>query len=62
MKHTHGRYAFYWKVLHNSSGHARQGRYTAFVRSVALHGAESGVSEIGARGPRVGMVERRCSL
>jgi putative transposase len=27
MKHTHGRYASYWNVLHNSSGHAWQGRY-----------------------------------
>ena len=22
MKHTHGRYASYWNVVHNSSGHA----------------------------------------
>ncbi len=27
MKHTHGRYASYWNVVHNSSGHAWQGRY-----------------------------------
>ncbi len=27
MKHTHGRYASYWNVMHNSSGHAWQGRY-----------------------------------
>ena len=26
MKHTHGRYASYWNVVHNSSGHAWQGR------------------------------------
>jgi hypothetical protein len=36
--------------------------WAAFVGSVALHGAESGASEIGARGQRLGMVERRCSL
>ncbi len=27
MKHTHGRYASYWNVVHSSSGHAWQGRY-----------------------------------
>ncbi len=27
MKHTHGRYASYWNVIHNSVGHAWQGRY-----------------------------------
>ena len=27
MKHIHGRYASYWNVVHNSSGHAWQGRY-----------------------------------
>src|ERR1700748_1936466 len=27
MKHTHGRYASYWNVVHNSTGHAWQGRY-----------------------------------
>ena len=27
LKHTHGRYASYWNVVHNSSGHAWQGRY-----------------------------------
>jgi putative transposase len=27
MKHTHGRHASYWNVVHNSSGHAWQGRY-----------------------------------
>ncbi len=27
MKHTHGRFASYWNVVHNSSGHAWQGRY-----------------------------------
>ena len=27
MKHTHGRYASYWNVTHNSVGHAWQGRY-----------------------------------
>ena len=27
MKHTHGRYASYWNAVHNSSGHAWQGRY-----------------------------------
>jgi putative transposase len=26
MKHTHGRYASYWNMVHNSSGHAWQGR------------------------------------
>ena len=27
MKRTHGRYASYWNVAHNSSGHAWHGRY-----------------------------------
>src|ERR1700721_2296623 len=27
MKHTHGRYASYWNVVHSSTGHAWQGRY-----------------------------------
>ena len=27
MKHTHGRYASYWNVVHSSSRHAWQGRY-----------------------------------
>jgi putative transposase len=27
MKHTHGRYAPSWNVVHSSSGHAWQGRY-----------------------------------
>jgi REP element-mobilizing transposase RayT len=27
MKHTHGRYASYWNVVHNSIGHAWQGGY-----------------------------------
>jgi len=27
MKHTHGRYASYWNVIHNPVGHAWQGRY-----------------------------------
>jgi putative transposase len=27
LKHTHGRYASYWNVVHNSSGRAWQGRY-----------------------------------
>lgn len=27
IKHTHGRYASYWNVVHRSSGHAWQGRY-----------------------------------
>ena len=27
LKHTHGRYAFYWNAAHNSSGHAWQGRF-----------------------------------
>ena len=27
LKHTHGRYAFYWNTVHNSSGHAWQGRF-----------------------------------
>ena len=26
-KHTHGRYASYWNVVHNWNGHAWQGRY-----------------------------------
>ena len=27
MKYTHGRYASYWNVRHQSSGHAWQGRF-----------------------------------
>ena len=27
LKHTHGRYASYWNVAHQSSGHVWQGRY-----------------------------------
>jgi putative transposase len=27
LKHTHGRYAIYWNAVHQSSGHAWQGRY-----------------------------------
>ena len=27
LKHTHGRYASYWNMVHHSSGHAWQGRY-----------------------------------
>ena len=27
LKNTHGRYASYWNAVHNSSGHAWQGRY-----------------------------------
>jgi putative transposase len=27
LKHAHGRYAIYWNAVHQSSGHARQGRY-----------------------------------
>ncbi len=68
MKHTHGRYASYWNLVHNSSGHAWQRRSSmpagsaAFVGSTALHGTESGASAIRSRGARLGMVERRCSL
>jgi hypothetical protein len=29
IKHTHGRYASYWNMVHNSSGHAWQRRYYA---------------------------------
>ena len=27
LKHAHGRYAIYWNAVHQSSGHAWQGRY-----------------------------------
>ena len=27
LRHTHGRYAIYWNAVHQSSGHAWQGRY-----------------------------------
>jgi putative transposase len=27
LKHTHGRYASYWNVVHNLSGHGWEGRY-----------------------------------
>jgi putative transposase len=55
MKHTHGRYASYWNVVHNSSGRAAwQGPIllvpagsAALVGSLALHGTESGASETG---------------
>src|SRR5277367_4026688 len=27
LRHTHGRYAIYWNAVHQSNGHAWQGRY-----------------------------------
>ena len=27
LRHAHGRYAIYWNAVHQSSGHAWQGRY-----------------------------------
>jgi putative transposase len=55
LKHTHGRYASYWNVVHNLSGHAWEGRYYScpldrpLMGSPALHGTEPGGRETGHR-------------
>ena len=69
LRHTHGRYAIYWNAVHQSSGHAWQGRYYScpldrvhLWESVALYGVEPDARRLGEGGGSVGVVQRGSAL
>jgi REP element-mobilizing transposase RayT len=68
LRHAHGRYAIYWNAVHQSSGHAWQGRYYScpldrvHLWERSLYGVESGAGRFGGRGGSVEVVQRGSAL
>jgi hypothetical protein len=65
---TRGRYAIYWNAVHQSSGHAWQGRYYScpldrvHLWEALLYGVEPGARRLDERGGSVGLVQRGSAL
>jgi len=68
LKQIHGRYACYWNVAHQSSGHVWQGRYYSCPPTKRTSGkhcanrAESVAGSFDLRARALALVERRHSL